>query len=115
MSKFNIDVTVDDGKYRIIQHHSGELEILRYGEKWMGGPAGFAGSKMIIAMACELEELRARPVPDAAVQIGEEAFRAGFDAAAELLTKCGADEFADVREREWGKYEPSEAVKDLLR
>jgi hypothetical protein len=52
-----IDVTVDDGKYRIIQE-DGRLRFERHGEPWIDNAALLPGSKMIIAMACEIEELR---------------------------------------------------------
>jgi hypothetical protein len=57
---YRLDVEVDGGKYRIIQGSSGELHIERHGEPWLrsGSHVGIVGSKMIIAMACELEELR---------------------------------------------------------
>lgn len=124
MTDFNINVPVDDGKYRILQHPGGGVEILRHGQSWMGGPTGsFPGVNCIIAMACELEELRARPVPDAAVQVADEAFRAGFQACLQTARDSGslqdghvAPGFWVVAEQlAWGTFEPSEAVKDLLR
>lgn len=114
MSQPLIDITVADGKYRVIQTATGYTHALRHGETWLD-VTNAPGGNLILAMAYELEELRARPVPDAAVQVGEEAFRAGFDAAIDLATKCSPDEFAEDREREWSKYEPSEDVKDLVR
>ncbi len=56
-------VPVDDGKYTIVQDAQGRLTVLRYGEAWLGygsdkADAVVPGSKMLIAMACELEELR---------------------------------------------------------
>lgn len=55
-SLLNLDVTVDDGKYRFTQDKSGHVEVFRYGEPWIIG--SFAGVNMVIAMACEIEELR---------------------------------------------------------
>jgi hypothetical protein len=52
----NIDVTVDDGKYRFTQDVKGGLIIYRHGEEWMAG--SFPGVNMVIAMACEIEALR---------------------------------------------------------
>lgn len=55
-----IRIDVCDGKYTVVQHASGGTEILRYGEPWMGeGGAGFPGVNCVLAMAYELEELRA--------------------------------------------------------
>lgn len=54
-------VPVDDGKYTIVQDAQGRLTVLRYGEAWLGhgtDKPGIIGSKMLISMACELEELR---------------------------------------------------------
>lgn len=53
---FNIDVTVDDGKYRFTQDVEGHALVYRHGEPWIEG--SFAGINMVIAMACELEEAR---------------------------------------------------------
>lgn len=59
-----IRIAVDDGKYTIVQDAQGRLSVLRYGEYWLGHgsdkEAFIPGSKMLIAMACELEELRAK-------------------------------------------------------
>lgn len=52
----NIDVTVDDGKYRFTQDVKGGLIIYRHGEEWMVG--SFPGVNMVIAMVCELEASR---------------------------------------------------------
>lgn len=54
-------VPVDDGKYTIVQDAQGRLTVLRYGEAWLGygsDKPDIPGSKMLIGMACELEELR---------------------------------------------------------
>jgi hypothetical protein len=70
-----LNISVDNGKYTIIQREDGSgefwlgqtrsrqrpvLEILRYGEPWMGPLCNIKGSKMILAMAYELELLRER-------------------------------------------------------
>lgn len=52
----HIDVTVDDGKYRFTQDEKGHARTYRHGELWIDG--SFAGINMVIAMACEIEELR---------------------------------------------------------
>lgn len=50
-------IEIENGKYTFIQRRDGGCEFLRHGEPWMNiGP----GVKPIIAMACELEELRAK-------------------------------------------------------
>jgi predicted HAD superfamily Cof-like phosphohydrolase len=54
-------IDVDDGKYTIVQKEGGGTSILRYGEPWMGEDGSFAGVNCVLAMAYELEELRARP------------------------------------------------------
>jgi phage gp45-like len=56
--KLNIDVTVDDGKYRFTQNARGQSVVYRHGERWIEG--SFPGINMVIAMACEIEELRAK-------------------------------------------------------
>lgn len=52
----NIDITVDDGKYRFTQDNAGQVVVYRHGEEWLSG--SFPGINMVIAMACELEEAR---------------------------------------------------------
>ena len=54
-------VDVDGGKYTVVQKEGGGTSILRYGEPWMGEDGSFAGVNCVLAMAYELEELRARP------------------------------------------------------
>lgn len=56
--KLNIDVTVDDGKYRFTQDMEGKVIVYRHGEPWIVG--SFPGINMVIAMACEIEDLRDR-------------------------------------------------------
>lgn len=58
---------------------------------------------------------------DAAVQIGEEAFRAGFNACYEwqidrrgtIATVSGAEQ-KRAEDKAWGDFEPSEACKGLI-
>ena len=59
MSEPLLDITVSDGKYRIIQQAGGGTVALRYGEDWLNVTTT-PGSNMILAMAYELEELRAK-------------------------------------------------------
>lgn len=49
-----LDVTVYDGKYRVIQRKSGDLRALRYGEEWRD----CCGDGLILALAQEVQELR---------------------------------------------------------
>jgi hypothetical protein len=56
MDDLNIDVTVDEGKYRFTQDRAGRVAVYRHGELWIDG--SFPGINMVIAMACEIEELR---------------------------------------------------------
>lgn len=51
-----LDVTVYDGKYRIIQSKSGGLRALRYDEEWRD----CCGDGLILALAQEVQELRDR-------------------------------------------------------
>lgn len=53
---------VDNGKYTVVQEEGGGTRILRYGEPWMGEEGSFPGVNAVLAMAYELEELRARPM-----------------------------------------------------
>ena len=53
--EYMLDVSVEDGKYRIIQTSSRGLEILRYDEPWL---SDIKGAKCIISLACEVEKLR---------------------------------------------------------
>ncbi len=46
-------VSVDDGKYTIIQNEVGHVRVLRYGEEWR------EGDKLILALAHEVEKLQA--------------------------------------------------------
>src|SRR3546814_12407381 len=58
MSKPLLRIDIDNGKYTLVQHEDGGTEILRYGQRWMGSPSGFAGVNAVLAMGYELEELR---------------------------------------------------------
>ena len=50
-----IDITDKDEKYRFIYNSSQGLQCLRYNEEWI---VIEKGSKAIISILCELEELR---------------------------------------------------------
>lgn len=50
-------IDVDDGKYTVIQHDLGGVEILRHGQSWLDGNA-IKGVNCLMAMAYEIEELR---------------------------------------------------------
>jgi hypothetical protein len=60
MSDELIRVDVDSGKYTVLMRENEQVRILRYGEEWMG--PGFPGANAVIALACELGELRAAGV-----------------------------------------------------
>lgn len=47
-------VSVDDGKYTIIQASAGGLRALRYGEEWRD----LTGDGMVLALAQEIQNLR---------------------------------------------------------
>lgn len=64
--------------------------------------------------ALEIQEVGAIAVADAAVQIAEEAFRAGFKAGEHWDTRKGAPSRGELEERAWGAFEPSEATKELI-
>jgi hypothetical protein len=49
-----MNVTLEDGKYTVIQNPNGSLEALRYGEKWRD----CTGDKLILSLAQEVENLR---------------------------------------------------------
>jgi hypothetical protein len=49
-------ISVDGGKYTVIQPRHEQVRIERHGEPWMG--PGFAGSNAVLALAYELEEAR---------------------------------------------------------
>lgn len=54
-------IDVDGGKYTVVQPEGAQSYILRYGEPWLGRDnGGFAGSNCVLAMAYELEALRAK-------------------------------------------------------
>ena len=54
-----IRVDIDGGKYTVVQVAGSGTRILRYGEPWIGQDGGFPGVNCVLAMAYELEELRA--------------------------------------------------------
>lgn len=49
-----LEVTVADGKYTVIQRPDGRLVALRYGKEWRD----CCGDGLIYALAAEIEELR---------------------------------------------------------
>ena len=51
-----IDVTVADGKYRVILKEGGRLHTLRHGEPWRD----CCGDKMIFCLVSELQDARQR-------------------------------------------------------
>lgn len=51
-------VDVADGKYTVVQDHTGRLTALRYGQPWRD----CVGDGLILALAYELEEARAQLV-----------------------------------------------------
>lgn len=52
-------IDVDNGKYTIVQPEDGQAYALRYGEPWLSAEQ-MTGTNMILAMAYELDELRAK-------------------------------------------------------
>jgi delta 1-pyrroline-5-carboxylate dehydrogenase len=61
-----LEVTVYDGKYTIIQYVDGAMEVLRYGKPWTGtenvGPV-IPNANVILALASELDDLRSILTP----------------------------------------------------
>lgn len=57
ISQSLVDVTVADGKYRIVQDRERGAKALRYGEEWLDVTTT-PGANLILAMAYELDELR---------------------------------------------------------
>lgn len=53
----HIRVDIDNGKYTVLLRDGEQVQILRHGEAWMG--PGFAGENCVLAMAGEIEQLRA--------------------------------------------------------
>ena len=51
---WDLNVSVENGKYTIVQNASGELYALRHGEKWRD----LCGDGMVYALAAEIENLR---------------------------------------------------------
>lgn len=52
-------IDVDGGKYTVVQPEEGQAYALRYGEMWLDSDQ-MLGTNMILSMAYELEELRAK-------------------------------------------------------
>jgi ubiquinone biosynthesis protein UbiJ len=50
-----VEVSVEDGKYTVIQKSTGRVIALRYGEEWRD----CVGDGLILALAQEVQELRA--------------------------------------------------------
>lgn len=57
---------VQDGKYTIVQSANGSVEILRFRQPWISD-AELTATNCILAMAFELQELRAMTAPAAPV------------------------------------------------
>lgn len=54
-----LDVSVDDGKYRLIYHADAKTpQAFRHGEPWPAFEATMLGSKVIMALAFEIDALR---------------------------------------------------------
>jgi hypothetical protein len=51
-----LNVSICDGKYTVIQEPSGETRVLRYGEEWRD----VTGDNVICGLAWELQESRER-------------------------------------------------------
>lgn len=49
-----LDITVADGKYRVIQDEQGNLKAYRYGEEWRD----CTGDGLIYSLASEIDDLR---------------------------------------------------------
>lgn len=55
MAKDRLRISVDGGKYTIVQPNAGRTYVLRYGCMWRD----VTGDSLILALAYELEEARA--------------------------------------------------------
>lgn len=55
MSEYRLDVPVDGGKYRVTVDQQAHLRVLRHDKPWWDVEEG---AKCVIALACELEEVR---------------------------------------------------------
>lgn len=56
---------LEGGKYTIVHEDGANLRVLRHGDDWIG-PGEVVGGKMLIAVAAELDDLRAKlALPDA--------------------------------------------------
>lgn len=51
-----LNVSVDDGKYTVVQGSDGSLKVLRYGKKWRN----CSGDNLIFFLASELEEAQTK-------------------------------------------------------
>ncbi len=49
-----LDVTVGDGKYRLMQYPNGELVAYRHGERWQS----LLGNNLVLALVQEIQRLR---------------------------------------------------------
>lgn len=54
-----LNIVVADGKYRIVQDADGHVRAFRHEEPWLDVTTT-PGSRMILAMAYEIEELRSK-------------------------------------------------------
>ena len=50
-----LDVSVDDGKYRVLWLHGGRIHALRWDEPWRDD---LVGDKLVLALAQELQDAR---------------------------------------------------------
>jgi hypothetical protein len=50
---------IDNGKYTIVHDNGADLQILRNGEQWMGASFQLLPVKMLVAVAAEIDKLRA--------------------------------------------------------
>ncbi len=48
-----LDVTVNNGKYRVVQHDSGEVKIFRHGEPWCYE----TGNNLVLSLAQAVAQL----------------------------------------------------------
>lgn len=53
----NLNVSVDGGKYTVIQNADGSLKALRYGQEWQD----LTGNNLVLALAQEIDRLRNPP------------------------------------------------------
>ncbi len=60
MRKNQIDISLDNGKYRIVMYPSGKFEALRYGESWRN----LTGDNLVYFLAKKIQELEAKLIGD---------------------------------------------------